>query len=237
MKTIRTLATLLFAFLLLGCNQTNSKKKENNNSSDRNDSKIENTWTGKYKLNSGIIKYKLDMGKEMAAMGSTMEMTKYFDNHGEKEMNETSTKISVAGMNMNTTSRSIIKDGWAYNWQTDKKTGYKTKITDFDPEQLDYRNLKEEIMDKYKMKDEGTATVQDKTCHVYSYTADMKGKSMSGKSYIWDNIMMKMETTMEGRTMGMEVSELTENAKLESSLFEIPTDVVFKEIAAPVKSK
>ena len=180
----------------------------------------------RYSLESAIVTTTMQLP---GGMGSNVTIL-YFKDHGKKEIRENITSVKMAGKEMSTRSRILVRDGYVYTWVVGQQAGNKFKLQDkFDPSKLDYKKLSKEMMEKFKMTKEGTADVQGKTCDVFSFEAE----GMKGKSYIWENIPMKTEMSMSGKTLTAEVTKLEEGADIPDSEFELPAGVEFTEIQAP----
>jgi len=226
---MKTRLTILFVSLLFiaACGKSGDK---GDNSSDSNDDTTASSDNGNYRYNlkSAIItsNTKTDM------MGTDITTILTFDDHGEKTATETVSKISVMGQNMETHNKSIMKDGYIYSWQTDQKTGTKMKIDMNSVENMDYKKMSEDMMKQMNIKKAGNATVMGKSCDVY----EMNNNGMTGKYYIWDNIAMKMETSMSGMNMVIEVTDIRENPSVPASTFDVPSDVTFAEMTMPTRA-
>jgi outer membrane lipoprotein-sorting protein len=210
----------LSILMLVSCKQTANKPETTEASPD-----VPVLQT-RYSMKSAKVTSLMQMPGGMGTSKSIL----YFDDHGKKEMRENITIIKMAGREMNTNSRVIIRDGYIYTWNIGQKTGNKIKMdTKFDPSSIDYKKLTKELMDQFKMKEEGTADVLGKTCRVFSFEAE----GMKGKSYVWENIPMKTEMTIAGNSMVSEVTDLQENVSIPASEFELPAEVEFKELQLP----
>lgn len=178
----------------------------------------------RYGIKSAIVESEMNMEK----MGKVVT-TKYFDDYGKVEFNKYATLMSVMGKEINSTSNSLMKDGYMYIWQDGATSGTKMKIdaSKFDPKNGDFDKLTKEMKDKMKIKDEGTAEVFNKTCKVISLTMD---GNISGKSYTWKGITLKSEFGKDGHNMITEVKKLDESPSFAANQFEVPANVTFKEM-------
>ncbi len=224
---MKTFKTLFFAVLLLsftacsnsGENKEGSDPAEANNS----ESGSSNELGQRYDLKSGIVTSK----SEMPMMTGDMITILYFDDHGKKSMTENISKMSMMGQTIETHSKSITIDNMVYNWDVGQKTGTKMKLEMMKgAENMDYKKMSEEMMEQWKIKKAGTATVLGKKCDVF----EMNAEGMTGKYCIWDNITMKAETSIGGMNVVIEVTDLKENPSIPSSTFKVPDDVTFTEV-------
>lgn len=213
-------------FLAVSCKFGSDKPEAVTEPASENAAESADVPQNRYSLGSAIVTTTMELP---GGMGSNVTVL-YFKDHGKKEMRENITSVKMAGQEMNTTSRIIIKDGYMYTWVVGQPAGNKVKLQDkFDPNKLDYKKLSKEMMDKFKMRKEGTSTVLGKTCDVFSFEAE----GMKGKSHIWENIPMKTEMAVSGKTLTAEVTKLEADADIADSEFELPAGVEFTEIQAP----
>ncbi|MDP4229098.1 MAG: hypothetical protein Q8916_01685 [Bacteroidota bacterium] len=188
-----------------------------------------NPMAGKYPVKSGIIH------GETETMGMKGTTTKYFDDYGAKICEENSNTISFGKTSVKTTQMKIIKDGWLYSFDMDKKTGTKMKFAI--PANMDFKNMGEDMKKEMGIKEEGTETILGKECKVYEYTGGSKGMGMSGKSWIFWNVEpMKMDMTMGKMSIKSHVTSIEENPSIPASKFEVPADIKIQEVGMNMPS-
>lgn len=165
-----------------------------------------------------------------AGMGTTTTKVT-FDDYGKKTRTEINSVISFGGKSMNTSTNSLMIDGYVYSWQTGAKTGTKFKLDEsrFDPNNLDFSKMTEEMRKKMNFKEEGTESVNGKECKVASFSTEQ----MQGKVWMWKQIPMKMEMSIVGKTVTSTLKNLEENPGLASGTFDVPADIEFKEMNLP----
>ncbi|HRH56103.1 MAG TPA: hypothetical protein PLS10_00540 [Chitinophagales bacterium] len=165
-----------------------------------------------------------------AGMGTTTTKVT-FDDYGKKSRTEMNSAISFGGKSMNTSTNSLMIDGFVYSWQTGAKTGTKFKLDEsrFDPNNLDFSKMTEEMRKKMNFKDEGTESVNGKECKVASFSTEQ----MQGKVWMWKQIPIKMEMSIVGKTVTSTLKNLEENPSLAANIFEVPADIDFKEMNLP----
>jgi hypothetical protein len=202
---------------LFSCNSSS-----NNENSDSDSAVVEETGnassTGKkYSMEKGMVKYTMEV------MGMKTSSILWFDAFGQKECMETSAEM----MGMKSTSRQFKKDGFAYNINMDAKTGTKIKInTDqFDPTDMKFDDLTDEIKTKYNLKEEGSESFMGKDCKIWSI--DYQGSK--GKFWVWNNIALKTEMSSGGLKIEMKAIEFSENPTLPAGIFDVPQGVTITE--------
>ena len=163
----------------------------------------------RYGVKSGVIFYN-------APMGTKQEL--YFDDYGAKEVSITSVDLGIA----KSKSIDIRKDGFSYSYKDGEKEGTKKAWYTSD---MDYSKADPKTLERYKVKDLGTETIDGKECKKFS--------AEFGKSPIltwsWNNIMVKSITKMGGTDFVIEAVKIQDGA-VDSKMFELPAGVTFKEI-------
>ena len=163
----------------------------------------------RYGVKSGVIFYN-------APMGTKQEL--YFDDYGAKEVSITSVDLGIA----KSKSIDIRKDGFSYSYKDGEKEGTKKAWYTSD---MDYSKADPKTLERYKVKDLGTETIDGKECKKFS--------AEFGKSPIltwsWNNIMVKSITKMGGTDFVIEAVKIQDGA-VDSKMFELPAGVTFKEM-------
>ncbi|MFI5263408.1 MAG: hypothetical protein ACHQM6_02720 [Candidatus Kapaibacterium sp.] len=182
-----------------------------------------NTSLGKYPIKSGIIH------GESETMGMKGTTTKYFDDYGAKVCEETSSTITMGATSIKTNKVRIIKDGWMYSYEPEKKTGVKMKFAI--PANMDFRNMGEKMMKDMGIKEAGTETILGKECKIYEYSGGQQG-AMTGRSWIfWNAEPMKMDMKVANMTMKSHVTSIEENVAIPADKFEVPSNITLKEMS------
>lgn len=165
-----------------------------------------------------------------AGMGTTTTKVT-FDDYGKKTRTEMNSAVSFGGKSMNTSTNSLMIDGYVYSWQSGAKTGTKFKLDEsrFDPNNLDFSKMTEEMRKKMNFKEEGTESVKGKECKVASFTTEQ----MQGKVWMWKQIPMKMEMSIVGKTVTSTLKHLEEDPGLAANIFDVPADIEFREMNLP----
>lgn len=225
MKKIIYLFFALSAFV--SCKHDTTDSKQETGSTTGGDKEVvSEPVSGKtYGIKSGILVSEMDM---MGMGKATVENN--FDDYG----NVTLTNTKAAIMSMNTVTHNLKKDGWMYVWTDGQKDGKKFKMdaSQFSKDNLDIDKLSQEMKDKLKLKEEGTADVLGKSCKVFSMTIAEKGMSMAGKIYVWEKLPMKSEFGAKGMNIVMQPKSLDEHPNFAPGFFDVPTSVTFTEMQA-----
>lgn len=170
----------------------------------------------KYPVKSATVVYDFEM------FGSTSEMTLYFNDYGSEQCTEA--KMEMFGQS--THNKSIIKDKIMYSLDMMNKTYTKKQMTDeeltkagnyFDE---DNRDFEAEGIEKG-----GKEKFLGKNCQIYTMNKD--GAEM--KMWVWDNLLLKMESSAQGFSITLAAKEVKEG-KVSKSIFKIPSDFELKEI-------
>jgi hypothetical protein len=211
---------VLFSLAVLSLVLFSCKNTSNNSSSDSDSTVVEEGSTEgghKYGMSKGMVKYTMDI------MGMSTTSVLWFDDYGQKECMETSAEI----MGMKSNSRSFKKEGYAYNINMEAKTGTKMKIVadQFDPTDMQFDKMTEEVKTKYNFKEEGSDKFLGKDCKVY--TMDYQGSK--GKFWVWDNIALKYEMSQSGMKIEMKAIEISENPRFPAAIFDVPEGITVTE--------
>ena len=163
----------------------------------------------KYEMKSGIAKVK------MSLMGQEIESTVYFDDYGALEA--TKSKISVPGAgDIETTT--ISKDGKNYVVIPSMKQVQEQPAQ----ESVNYLALTDEVIAKNKIEKVGTDTVCGKECIKYTAEVTEQGQKATSTVSVYKGFPMKSVTSVSGIDIVTEVVELTEDAFVIASMFEVP---------------
>ncbi len=226
-KTIKLILplTILSFLLITGCGKNEKPANENQ---DQTSSVSDAGSKGKYKIKSGIITLKTENSMIKMDIASTL----YFDDYGNKESTESYSELSMMGQTIKNHQRNMVLDGYSYNLDLEKKTGTKTKISDFmDPSKFDYTNLSDEIIKQWNIKKEGSESILGKTCEVMSMSNDKM--QMTGKVWIWNGITLKSQVEMAGIKISLEATKIEENVSVPADKFVVPEGFQIQEVTMP----
>lgn len=160
----------------------------------------------------GVKKYGVKSGTVKAVsevMGQKVEATSYFDDYGAKEVSMT----KMGGMDITTISR----DGKSWLVNAAAKMVQEMPVQ----EQVNFLNLTDEIVAKYKIKETGKETVAGKECTCYSLELSQMGQTAKLKVCVWKGYTMKSVTSSMGMEVNAKVTEFTEGP-VNAALFEVP---------------
>ncbi len=159
--------------------------------------------TKKYGVKSGFAK------AETTMMGQKIVSSSWFDEYGAKEV----TKTEMNGMEIT----SLVRDGKTYAIVPSMKQIQEVPAQ----ESINYMELTEAIMKKYKMQEVGKETLLGKECTTYSLEVNEMGQTAKMKVSIWQGYAMKAVTEAMGTTINVVVTEFNEGP-VDASLFEVP---------------
>ncbi len=208
MKNIYLLSLLTLFFF--ACNESTTNNEDKKDTEQTETTNSETTFSKKYPFEAGIIKY------ESSAMGMQTSLDLYFKDYGKVECSIS--EMDMAGTKM--IMKSITKDGYLYALNMNEKRGTKMKTdSDFSSFRIDVEMLEEKLMQNGGQK-LGTEEVLGRTCQIYSMSQD----GANSKIWIWETMMLKMETEQNGMTMTMEAKSIEETTNFPKGIFDIPAD-------------
>ena len=161
-------------------------------------------------------RYGIKSGKyvmETKVMGQTVAATTWFDDFGNVSL--TRTQTSVMGQEMDVAS--LVRDGKTY------VIDYSASQIQEAPNQesLNFMDLSDEVVEKFKVKTLGTEELAGKDCTKFSAETSQMGQTAKITAWVWNGIPMKTVTSMMGMNVTATVSSL-EEGPVEASLFELP---------------
>ncbi len=167
----------------------------------------------KYPIKSGSVNYTMNM------MGVDNNMVVYFTGNGGVQC--TDVQMEMFGQKIH--SRSIVKGKTAFNLDMTEKTYTVEELSEEQIKKMsNYFSDKDATMEGVTKL--GEEVLLGKNCQIYSMNKD--GADM--KLWIWEGLMLKMETVAMGMTVNMVASAISETAP-DPALFEIPSDFIKKE--------
>jgi len=162
---------------------------------------------------------------------------------GENEVSYITEKsdISLMGNNQTEETRSVfIKNKeWIITYDPDKKTGTKIKNTFSDKfsgmSEADKKKFAEKMgsATNTKITDEGTGVVAGKTCKISKAVSNMMGMTTTTMTWIYKNIVMKMESKGMGTDVNELVTLIKEGAKFNLEDHKVPPGVDIMEVKYP----
>ena len=170
-----------------------------------------------YGIKSGHLKY------ENQTSGGLQYNEVWFDDYG--MLRKQHDQIMMEGMG-NYNTEVLFRDGCVYTsaW-FDNDNSNEASMTEGLPD-LNYLHPSDAFIKQSQFKEVGTEEVFGKTCKVYTYKTKSLLRTISNKVWVWEGIILKMETKGAlGANNSMMVKEFEENPKLPASTFAIPARV------------
>lgn len=206
---------LLFVFSALFLFSCRSKAPVRDNAGPVSSVSQQTTDSAKtrYGIKSGIIEY------TSAMRGREARQKLSFDEFGREERIETETEVQ--GLKITTVS--VEKDGYVYTFNP--ATGRGTKVAQLGRQSymINFRNLSDEMRRKMNLEITDTVIYDGKKC--FRYTADWVEMSMKGTYLVWQGIILNSDITVGNYSMQMTATNITEDAELPASLFNIPPGI------------
>lgn len=223
-----TIIFILTLGVFISCKQTAKNDQGGEVVKEQAPETTEATSSKIFGIKTGILVSEMNM----MGMGRTT-IENNFDNYGQVSLTNANTNITMMNKSMNTMAHTLKKDGWMYIWTEGEKEGKKMKMDKnaFNKDNLDIESLTQEMKDKLKFKEEGSAQVLGKDCKVYSMVVSEKGMTMNGKVYVWEKLPLKSEFSAKGMNFVMEPKSLNENPAFPATMFDVPSDITFTEVS------
>lgn len=143
-------------------------------------------------------------------MGQKVESKNYFDDYGNLQASVT----SAFGMELTTISR----DGKTYMVNPAAKQVQEMPVQ----ESVNYLDLTDEVVAKYKIKEVGSETVVGKECVKYTMEVSQMGQTAHITVSVWQGIPMKTVTSVSGTDVAATITEIVEEP-VDASLFTVPS--------------
>ena len=161
----------------------------------------------------GVKRYGIKSGTitmETEVMGQKIESTSYFDDYGRLE----ASKTSSFGMETYVISR----DGKVYLVNKATKQVQEMPVQ----ETINYQDLTDEVISKYKIQEVGHETVAGKECVKYTLESSQMGQRVKVTLSVWSGIPLKTVTSTGGMEMTATATKLVEG-DVDPSIFTIPS--------------
>lgn len=143
-------------------------------------------------------------------MGQKVESKNYFDDYGNLQASVT----SAFGMELTTISR----DGKTYMVNAAAKQVQEMPVQ----ESVNYLDLTDEVVAKYKIKEVGNETVVGKECVKYTMEVSQMGQTAHLTVSVWQGIPMKTVTSVSGTDVAATITEIVEEP-VDAALFTVPS--------------
>ena len=168
-----------------------------------------------YTVKSGIVTMEMDM------MGQKVTQKMYFDDYGVKQ--------ATVGDFGGRKTRNIVVDGSTVMVNDDEKTAMKMPMMG-QQERVNFSNLDEKAIKKYKVKELGTETVAGKECKKYEVTLFMMGQPQKQTVWVYKGITLKSESKSDFGSMNQTAVKVEENVEIPASMFVVPEGVKIEEM-------
>ncbi len=171
-----------------------------------------------YGIKSGHLKF------ETQTSGGMQYNELWFDDYGRIRKQHDQTPMEGMGV-YNT--EIIYRDGKVYtNAWFDNEKKDEAKVTDAG-EMPNFLEMDEEFMKKNKIQTLGTEEVFGKTCTIYTYKYKSLLRTITRKDWVWQGIVLKMETKgILGANNLMVVTLFEENVDIPASTFDLPATLL-----------
>lgn len=217
MTTRRIFPLLFFVATTMFVHCQSNKSDANATQNKETETIIKLNSEGQYAIKSGIVEYKTEM------MGMNVKQTLTFDDYGKLERQDV--EMEMMGIKMHTAS--ITKDGFIYEIDLIEKTGTKTQDTLINPQDIDFKNLSEEMAKEMNVKKLGTEEFLGKTCEKISI--DYQKMQLKGIYLVYKGVVLSLETDLVYVKTKLVAEKFIENPKISSDKFEIPSDIVMED--------
>ena len=157
---------------------------------------------------------------EMDMMGQVIEQKIYFDDYGAKQ----ATVSNFGGRD----SRTIVVDGKNVMINDEEKTAMQMPMMGAQ-ERVNFCNLTDKEIKKYKVQELGKETVAGKECTKYSVTLFMMGQPQKQTVWVYKGITLK-STSNSDFAMNQTATKLEENVEVPASMFTVPAGVTIQEM-------
>ncbi len=168
-----------------------------------------------YSVKSGIVTMEMDM------MGQKIVQELYFDDYGAKQ----ATVMEFGGNKM----RNLEVDGEMLMVNDAEKTATKMPMMG-QREVVNFNNLDEAAIKKFKVKELGKETVAGKECTKYSVTLFMMGQPQKQTVWVYKGITLKSTSSSDFGDREQTATKIQEDVEVPASMFTLPAGVKVQEM-------
>ncbi len=168
-----------------------------------------------YTVKSGIVTMEMNM------MGQNIVQEVYFDDYGVKQAT-----VSEFGGNK---TRNLVIDGETVMVNDAEKTATKMPMMG-QREVVNFSNLDEKTVKKFKVKELGTETVAGKECKKYEVTLFMMGQPQKQTVWVYKGVTLKSSSKSDFGDMTQTATKFQENVEIAPSMFTLPAGVKVQEM-------
>ena len=158
---------------------------------------------------------------EMNRMGQDIVQEVYFDDYGAKQ----ATVSEFGGNKM----RQVVVDGDNLMVNDATKTAIKMPMMS-QREVVNYSNLDEATVKKFKVKELGKETIAGKECTKYSVTVFMMGQPQKQTVWVYKGITLKSSSSSDFGEMVQTATKIQEDVEIPASMFTLPEGVEIQEM-------
>ena len=160
-----------------------------------------------YSVKSGVVTMEMNM------MGQDIVQEVYFDDYGAKQ----ATVSEFGGNKM----RQVVVDGDNLMVNDATKTAIKMPMMS-QREVVNYSNLDEATVKKFKVKELGKETIAGKECTKYSVTVFMMGQPQKQTVWVYKGITLKSSSSSDFGEMVQTATKIQEDVEIPASMFTLP---------------
>ena len=168
-----------------------------------------------YSVKSGVVTMEMNM------MGQDIVQEVYFDDYGAKQ----ATVSEFGGNKM----RQVVVDGDNLMVNDATKTAIKMPMMS-QREVVNYSNLDEATVKKFKVKELGKETIAGKECTKYSVTVFMMGQPQKQTVWVYKGITLKSSSSSNFGEMVQTATKIQEDVEIPASMFTLPEGVEIQEM-------
>lgn len=168
-----------------------------------------------YSVKSGVVTMEMNM------MGQDIVQEVYFDDYGAKQ----ATVSEFGGNKM----RQVVVDGDNLMVNDATKTAIKMPMMS-QREVVNYSNLDEATVKKFKVKELGKETIAGKECTKYSVTVFMMGQPQKQTVWVYKGITLKSSSSSDFGEMVQTATKIQEDVEIPASMFTLPEGVEIQEM-------
>ena len=168
-----------------------------------------------YSVKSGVVTMEMNM------MGQDIVQEVYFDDYGAKQ----ATVSEFGGNKM----RQVVVDGDNLMVNDATKTASKMPMMS-QREVVNYTNLDEATVKKFKVKELGKETIAGKECTKYSVTVFMMGQPQKQTVWVYKGITLKSSSSSDFGEMVQTATKIQEDVEIPASMFTLPEGVEIQEM-------
>jgi len=154
----------------------------------------------------------------------------YFEDYGEKEYSETTSKVNVMGYSSETHGYSLRDGMIIYSWNEGQTTGTRMDISKMLDKNLNYEKMSEEMKKQFKYTEIGTETILGKTCK--KATLELQPGNLM-EIAMYKGIPMRSKASMMGMTAIIETIAIDENPSGMGDKLKVPSGITFTEMTPP----